>query len=97
MKGAVKGLVKDTKTGPLPGVKVAATSSALLGTRETYTDREGRFELEDLPEGEYTIRASVEGFTTAKVFTTIKSGETAEVSITLLLAMVMPGDPPPKD
>lgn len=54
--GAIRGIVKDAKTGEtLIGVTVIATSSALQGTQSAVTDENGAYLVTTLPPGVYTV------------------------------------------
>jgi hypothetical protein len=61
--GAISGTVSQGAT-PLPGVTVEARSNALQGTRTSVTDAAGRFNLNSLPVGDYTLTATLSGFNT---------------------------------
>jgi len=50
--GSVRGVVKDDQGGPLPGVTVTASSSALMtGKSTTITDTRGGYRFPSLPPG----------------------------------------------
>ena len=54
--GAVRGIIKDSKTGePLIGVTIVATSPALKGTQSAVSDENGLYLITSLPPGVYTI------------------------------------------
>jgi Ca-activated chloride channel homolog len=54
--GAVRGVVRDRKTGePLVGVTVVATGPSLPGTLSAITDEKGEYVITELPAGVYTI------------------------------------------
>ena len=78
--GAVKGRVTDAETGePIPGVNVA-----LEGTeRGTATDADGRFRLEGVPTGRYTLTASFLGYTARQREISVEGGQTTTASFTL--------------
>jgi hypothetical protein len=63
LNGAIKGVVSDDVGGPLAGAMVS-----VLGTTVamTVTDSNGRFSLEKLPAGEYTLRAHLAGFAASR-------------------------------
>ena len=64
--GSVRGEVKDQTGAAIPGVKVTASSSALVRPLETTTDAEGTYNFPKLPAGIYSITASLSGFKTIK-------------------------------
>jgi iron complex outermembrane receptor protein len=61
------GEVKDTTGAVLPGVTVEAASPALIEkVRTAVTDVSGRYRIEPLPPGSYTVTFSLTGFAPAK-------------------------------
>jgi len=63
-QGAIAGMVRDPADTPLSGVTVEAASPALLEkTRTATTDTAGRYRLDDLPPGIYTVRFTLAGLT----------------------------------
>lgn len=62
--GKFEGKVMDDQGGPLPGVRVEATSPKLVGKASTVTDTEGVYRLFGLPSGMYEIHFSIPGFKT---------------------------------
>ena len=57
--GAINGIVSDDRGGPLPGAMVSALGATMA---MTVTDANGRFSLQKLPAGDYTLRAHLAGF-----------------------------------
>lgn len=62
--GSVQGVARDQQGAVIPGVAVSASSPTVPGVHRTTTDRAGRYRLADLPPGEYTIVAELDGFAT---------------------------------
>jgi hypothetical protein len=60
--GAIRGNVKDDQGAVLPGVAITATSATVAGAHTTVSDKEGVYRLTELPPGEYTITAELQGF-----------------------------------
>src|SRR4051812_31834961 len=61
------GVVKDNSGAVLPGVTVEAASPALIEkVRTAITDGSGRYRIENLQPGTYTITFSLGGFSTVK-------------------------------
>jgi Carboxypeptidase regulatory-like domain len=56
------GTVADVTGARIPGAQIAVFSVATQEKLLTISDKEGRFELPQLPVGEYTLTANVEGF-----------------------------------
>ena len=62
-QATLAGEVKDTTGAVLPGVTVEAASPALSGkVRTAVTDVSGRYRIESLPPGSYTVTFSLVGF-----------------------------------
>jgi len=66
-QATIAGVVKDASGAVLPGVTVEAASPALIEkVRNAVTDSTGRYRIEDLRPGEYTVTFSLAGFATVK-------------------------------
>jgi hypothetical protein len=64
---AIAGVVTDNSGAVLPGVTVEASSPALIEkVRTATTDGSGRYRIESLQPGNYTITFSLAGFSTVK-------------------------------
>jgi hypothetical protein len=64
-QGAIAGLVRDRAGAPLAAAVVEASSDVLIeGTRTTATDDAGRYRIEGLRPGNFTVQVSAVGFTT---------------------------------
>jgi hypothetical protein len=79
----VRGVVTNEVTGEsLEGVTVEATSSALIGpSRTTMTMGNGRYELNNLPPGDYTLSFSYPGTVPAVRKLTLLQGESATLNL----------------
>lgn len=78
-KGNITGKVKD-KTGKaveLANILVENTAFS------TYTDESGKFTIINIPQGDYTISASIIGFTPIKQSVSVKAGETTTISFNI--------------
>jgi hypothetical protein len=64
--GAIRGTIKDPNGAALPGAKVTASSSALVRSIDTTSDKEGVYRFPKLPAGVYTITVTQTGFKTSK-------------------------------
>ena len=60
--GRISGSVKDTSGGVLPGVTVTVTEIKTGFTRTDVTDDKGVYTFVNLPLGEYTVAAELQGF-----------------------------------
>src|SRR6188474_1359018 len=64
---AVTGIVQDSSGGVLPGVTVEVSSPVLIEkVRSAVTDSTGRYRLNNLPTGTYTLTAALPGFNTVR-------------------------------
>ncbi len=61
LTGVILGKITDKDGTPLPGVKVTISGPSLQGVREDFTNESGVFRIPELPPGEYTIKAELEG------------------------------------
>jgi len=83
--GAIGGRVIIEMTGePAHG----ATVILVNGRRTATTDNEGRFEMANVPAGEYELLAQREHFDTVRMTVRVVAGETATVEVALTLATV---------
>jgi hypothetical protein len=62
----VSGVVSGTDDSPLPGVTVTITNEETGLAVSTVTDEKGFYRLLNLPTGEYTLSAALDGFATAE-------------------------------
>ena len=66
-QASITGTVKDSSGAVLPGVTVEAASPALIEkTRTVVTDGTGRYRIENLRPGTYTVSFVLAGFSTVK-------------------------------
>ena len=72
--GTLSGTVKDGTGGIVPGVTVVIVNTDTSLTRTVITDPGGRYVAADLPPGPYTVKATIEGFTSV-----LRSGITMSV------------------
>src|SRR5437773_10854798 len=64
-QSAIAGVVKDKTGAVLAGVSVEASSPALIEkTRVVTTDEQGRYRIVDLRPGVYSMRFTLQGFST---------------------------------
>src|SRR6266545_6942448 len=64
-QASIAGVVRDESGGVLPGVTVEASSPVLIeGARSATTDEQGRYRIEPLRPGAYTLTFSLSGFGT---------------------------------
>jgi len=66
-QAALLGVVRDTSGAVLPGVTVEAASPVLIEkVRSTVTDGNGRYQIENLRPGQYTVTFTLTGFNTIR-------------------------------
>jgi carboxypeptidase family protein len=66
-QATIAGTVKDASGAVLPGVSVEASSPALIEkSRTAVTDGAGRYRIEELRPGDYTVTFTLSGFATTK-------------------------------
>jgi outer membrane receptor protein involved in Fe transport len=86
-QATLAGEVKDTTGAVLPGVTVEAASPALIEkVRTAVTDGSGRYRIESLPPGSYTVTFALTGFAPVKREDLMVSGSgvtTADVELTV--------------
>ena len=61
-QGRLTGIVTDTQGAVMPGVTVTVTSPALIGTRTTVSEADGRYLFPALPTGVYRVTFDLSGF-----------------------------------
>src|SRR5689334_8013063 len=86
--GSIQGKVLDNSGGVLPGVTVDARADVLPGPRTTTTDGTGRYQLPQLPPGDYTITFTLAGMQTATKKVRVQLAETTTADQTLGLGGV---------
>ncbi|MGY6551333.1 MAG: TonB-dependent receptor [Erythrobacter sp.] len=82
-QNTVTGIIVDQGGVPVPGAQVNIKETG----QRVITDRQGRFFIPSLPEGEVTLDILYRGLASATETVAVRSGETNNVTITLL-----PGD-----
>jgi hypothetical protein len=84
--GSLRGYIRDSQGGVLPGVTVTATSPALLSPVVAVSDSEGYYRLVNLPPGTYALVAELQGFATfRREGILLRAGANFQVDITMEL------------
>ncbi len=83
----LRGKVVDDNGAALPGVTVAVSGAGFTRPLYAMTGADGTFRLSDLPPGDYTVKAELEGFSSAEISTAIPPGKFADVALTLPAAI----------
>lgn len=58
----LSGVVRDTTGAALPGATVTVVGADLPAGRSAVTNKDGRYELDELPAGRYVVEAALPGF-----------------------------------
>src|SRR5688572_30841995 len=84
-QGSIAGVVRDPSNAVIPGVTVEVSSPALIEkVRSATTDDNGRYQITALPVGTYTIKFSLQGFSTVeRANVQLNADFTAPVNVTL--------------
>ncbi|SDZ56277.1 bacillopeptidase F [Evansella caseinilytica] len=81
-RGSIEGTVTNSRSGePIADAAVRLLEDANVDGSST--DETGRFVLENIFEGEYTLRVSAEGYQPGEAAITVEGGELTEVSVEL--------------
>jgi hypothetical protein len=84
--GTIKGATVDTGGLPIPGVLVTIESPAMMGTKQSETDADGKFFFPELTPGIYTVTAEHAGFNKVqKTGIQVSIGRTAQLTIEMPL------------
>ena len=85
--GGLRGYVKDEQGGVLPGVSVTATGPQILAPIVGVTDDSGYYRLLNLPPGNLTLRAELNGFASyLREGILMRAGSTFSVDIEMKVA-----------
>jgi len=89
--GGISGTLTDETGAVLPGVEIRALLRDESGetTRSVVTDGAGRYQLNGLTPGNWTITASLPGFETSTLRPTMRVGDAQDWSPTLELGTIM--------
>lgn len=60
--GSIRGYVRDEQGGVVPGATVTARSAATPRPRTAVSDQDGYYRLLEMPPGDYTLGAEIQGF-----------------------------------
>jgi len=89
LEAQVGGTIRGTITEESTQRALASVRVVLIGVgRETRTGEDGRFEVPGLPDGEYTVRATLIGYTSRTARATVTAGEVTDLAIALLRAPI---------
>lgn len=87
--GSLRGTAKDEQGAALPGASISVSSATVPGVRTSTTDERGEFRVPDLPPGEYTLTAELDGFSRfVKRSIDISAGLSGTVDFTMSVGAV---------
>src|SRR5687767_8800783 len=86
--GTISGRVTDPQGAVVPGAYVSARQTETNLTRESVTDRDGRFRFPYLRVGRYEIAIHISGFSDAMRSVTVTVGSAFELPVALAVAGV---------
>src|SRR5579864_4250405 len=87
-RGSLAGVVQDGSGARVPGASIAAHEAGGTATRETTSNAEGAFRIDDLLPGTYTLAVTQSGFAEARSEVTVAVSSTLDVVVTLRLRPV---------
>jgi len=87
--GRIEGKVTDPKGAAIPGAAVTITNQVTKQDFTTVTDAQGRYKVEGLPTGSYTVRVAVKGFNDGRrENVNVEDDATATIDVRLEIAPV---------
>src|SRR5262245_18187294 len=87
--GRVEGKVTDPKGAAIPGAAVTVTYQLTKHDFTAVTDAQGRYKVESLPSGTYTVRVAVKGFIEGRrEDVNVEDDATATIDLRLEIAAV---------
>jgi hypothetical protein len=86
--GALRGSIRDATDAVMPGVTVTVTSDALQGSRTTFSDLNGNYDIIGLPPGSYNASFGLQGFATVNSQVVVSLGGRNEVNIAMQVGAV---------
>lgn len=87
-RGSIVATLVDQLGGTLPGVTVIIDNATAGIHTMVLTDPAGRFSADNIPAGQYDLRASLPGFKTLSTQVTLNAGDTLDQRITLPLGVL---------
>jgi outer membrane receptor protein involved in Fe transport len=83
--GTLRGIVHDPQHRPLPGAEIVLRGAL---SKTVVSDANGEFQLNDMPEGIYTVAVSAQGFQPLQKQVTVTSAKTPVLHLELELATI---------
>src|ERR1041385_273047 len=87
--GRIEGKVTDPKGAAIPGAAVTITNQVTKQDFTAVTDAQGRYKVEGLPAGSYTVKVAVKGFNEGRrQDVNVEADPTATINVQLEIAPV---------
>src|SRR5690349_11209255 len=87
--GTIEGKITDPKGAAIPAATVTVTNQATKQDFTAVSDAQGRYKVEGLPAGSYTVRVSAKGFNEARrEEVKVNDDSTASIDLRLEIAPV---------
>jgi hypothetical protein len=82
-RSTLRGTVRDTSGGRIPGVKIVVQAAESTLQREAASDDRGEFRIDDLVPGSYRVVVSAKGFAEASSFVKVVISSVQEIAVML--------------
>ncbi len=87
--GSLRGTVKDSQGGALPGVTITAASDVMLSPSSAVSDASGNYRLINLPPGTFSVTAELAGFSKfRRDGIVLRAGSNFQVDITMEIGAI---------
>jgi hypothetical protein len=88
-EASIRGYIRDEQGAVLPGVTVTASSPTVARIHTSLSDASGSYRLIDLPPGEYTLSAELQGFSKyVRQGVVLRAGLNLNVDVALTVGVV---------
>lgn len=87
-RGRVEGTVTDGTGAPVAGARLSLRNALQVGFGGAESDAQGRFAVDDVPEGSYELVATRPGFGKQRRQVDVRAGERVEASLVLPVAPI---------
>jgi hypothetical protein len=89
LAGAIDGVVTtEHGTIPLGGVEIAVRRASAIAVTTVYSEADGRFHVDGLPPGSYTVSSSLSGFDPDSTAVVVAAGKTTRLDLNLRISNI---------